>query len=773
MRPVRVKFPWLVLAAIYVWTPTSDLSAQERESSGFVLEEITVTARRRAESLQDTPIAISVLTANDLNVRQVQSADQLADITPNVTFDPVAFASGRNSAAQIYIRGIGQTDFTAVTDPGVGLYIDGVYFARSIGAVLDFLDVDQVQILRGPQGTLFGRNTIGGAILVNSRKPSDEMSGSIKVEIGSDSKLFATGYLDLPFSETLKSKFAVSRRVRDGYVTRVTDGEDFGDDDTWGARAAFLWTPTENFEAFVTADYTKERENGTPIVSGGVNDLQFFASIVNFVDFSCGAPFPFAPPTSTNGNPNCANETAFIGEFKNGGIFSTATELDMWGVGVTLTWDVSDLLTIESISAYRDIDSFAALDVDGTPHEIFATHNNFEHHQFSQELQFSGTALDDRLKWLIGLYYFEEEATDDDSVLLATGNIHSGGFIDNDSAALFGQATYDVTDRLSLTFGLRRTEDTKRFTPDQFVTGESLLGPFGVEPGSALTALGPQPIGTRLLTKAEFIRKFDDTSAIASIAYKWTDNILTYFSFSEGFKSGGFDQRFEAPVPSGEPSGFEPEFATSYELGFKTDLFENRLRLNAAFFHTDYEDLQIVIRETFNPITFNGGEVDINGFELEGVFVPNPNLMITAAVGYIDAEYVKLSDEVINNPTPILLDNKLVNTPEFSTSLGVAYTIVRREWGTVTPRFDWSFHGESYNDAVNSPQVKQDSYHMLNAAVIFESPDGHWEAMLAGRNLLDETYVVTGNSAFDTGASFTEVVYGRPAEWAFSVKYNF
>lgn len=760
--------------------------AVAQTESGFGLEEVVVTARKREENLQNTPISISAYTGNDLKTRQISSTSDLSDVTPNLTFDPVAPSSGLNNSSQIFIRGIGQVDFTLVTDPGVGLYIDDVYFSRSVGGILDFLEVDRIEVLRGPQGTLFGRNTIGGAIVVHSRRPGQELGGNLQVEVGSDDKIFVTGYADIPLGDTLKSNISFSRRARDGYVTRVFDGIDLGDDNTWAVRGALLFEPTSNFEAYLVADYQNENENGPPTVSGGTNDLGLFAALENVV--APGCPITSAVPASareTNGDPDCANETSFLGPFSSGATFPTKSEYEAWGVSLTMTLEAAEWLTIKSITGYRDANAFSSRDADGSRFNILQPIDFWDHDQFSQELQFSGDVLNNRLQWLVGLYYFEEQGNNPDLVDLPVGDLLSGGLVDNDSKAIFGQATYAVTDKLALTFGIRRTEDSKGHTPNTFpVSGFNpaipltALPPPCRVPGTYCSPTGAIPVGQRILPFQEFRRDFEDTSLMANLAYQWTDNLMTYATYSEGFKSGGFDQRIVAPpinaatgLPTNEPPSFDPETVKSYEIGLKAQLFDNLVRLNVAAFTTDYENQQLIIRETFNPVTFNGGSSSIDGFEVEAVIVPTPQLIVTGSVGYLDASYDTLSARVLSF-TPIRLTSKLVNTPEWSASVGVAYEIPLG-WGALTPRLDWSYHGQQYNDAINSVQLIQESYQLLNGAINFVTNDERWEMSLNFRNITDELYLVTGNSAFGTSGSYVEQVYGRPFEWGFSVKYNF
>ncbi len=800
MKFIRTAISLVVASAVF----STDLVLAQDGSSGFALEEVIVTARKREENLQSTPISISAFTANELAQRQIRSTDQLADVTPNLTFDSYAPSSGQNASSQIYIRGIGQSDFTAVTDPGVGLYVDGVYYARSYGGNMDFLDLDRIEILRGPQGTLFGRNTIGGAISLHTKRPHNEFAGSVEVEVGSDEMLYGTAHFNIPIAEGLYSNFSITQRNRDGYVERVqlaerqlsgvalaTDGVWLGDDDSFGARGAIVWEASDTLNFFITADYTNEDENGAPSTSLGLNEQQTFPYHVNTFEngVAFGGNCPFTPPPTlpegqrgTNNNFMCLNDTWYRNVFENEGTAEVASELTMWGISLEANWQTTDWLTIKSISAYRDIDAYSARDGDGTPYRVFHTQDPFVQDQFSQELQFSGNT--DRMKWLMGLYYFEEEADNPNPVQLpdvTVGAIVSGGQVDNDNFAIFGQITYDFTEQWSLTAGARYTDETKRFTPYSYADGFYVQGgpgspavryhacPTGQEPGCNGINGRLFLDGESMMPEGEYKVSFDDWTPMLNLAYQANDNLMVYTSWSEGFKSGGFDQRFIFGNPNG-PSSFEPETASTYEVGMKSSWLDNTLRLNVAAFYTDYEDMQIVVRQGFAPVTFNAGDAEIKGFELESTWVPTPSWIIQANVGYTDAKYVDLDASVAS--VGITKSSKLQQTPEWSGNLGVAYTHQFDGW-SIIPRVDWAYTDDVQNSPTNQPQLEQEAYSILNAAITLIKDDGAWEFMLAGRNLSDETILVAGNSAYTTGSGYLTGAFARGREWSFSAKYSF
>lgn len=746
------------------------------------LEEIFVTARKVVESLQETPIAVSAFSGAALEARQILSSDDLSKVTPGLTFDGVAPSSGSNSAGQIFIRGVGQTDFTGVTDPGVGVYVDGVYMARSIGSVLDFVDIESIEVLRGPQGTLFGRNTIGGAILINSARPSfDEFEGRVQATYGSYDQFFVTGHVNVPITDTLATRFSANRRSRDGYVTRVADLVDTGNDDTFGFRGSLLWEPSQDVSVYLVADYTNEDENGAPAVTLDVNEAAPFAFFPNIAEPTCPVMSP--GNTATNGNTNCANSASFLGPFTSGGTFDQVSELEAWGVSGEIVWDIGENISLKSITSYRTFDMFSSRDADNTPFLIFQTQDTFEQEQFSQELVASYTGFDDRLTWIAGLYYFNEDGTNENPVDLPVGSLLSGGDFKNTAIAAFTEATFDVTEKLALTFGIRYSEDDKEFTPLSIATGSglpALVGSF-LPPAYAAPGGIAIPIGTQFVDGSTAEATFDDVSIRAIASYQWTPEIQTYVSFSQGYKSGGFDQRYagtqEEPAlaEGGDDnnlnnpiSGFEPEELTTYEIGFKGDLFDSRMRLNIAAYFSEYKDIQLIVRETFNPITFNGGDAEIMGFEVETTILPADGWTIIGSLAYIDGEYTRIDGSVAG----ITLDNKLVNTSPWQTSLFVAYE-AETPWGTITPQMDWSYSGAQFNNAINTPQLRQDPFHLVNASLSWQSENERYKLTAAVQNLTDSEYLITGNSAFETAAAYVEGIFGRPRTYNITGEVRF
>ena len=713
--------------------------AHANDRNNALIEEVVVTARKRAENLQETPISISAFTAAGLEQRQIDNISQVASFTPNLIFDTSSALSGTKSSASIFIRGVGQTEFSLNTDAGVGLYLDGVYISRSVGAVLDIIDVERVEVLRGPQGTLFGRNTIGGAISLTSKKPTEELSGDIDVTIGRYDRLDVKAKVNIPITDKFFAAFSAASFKRDGYIDRPLLGDETGEDDSLAAQAIFRWLPTDDLEFNLNIDATRERETSC-----------------------CGelvATYPNSALAGINNAGRVSSDPLIFDDrqlpnskFDDNSTFDVPSDLDLWGVGLTGEWTINEHLSVKSITAYRDLDSVNGRDADHSPVLLAHTIDIFDHEQFSQEFQLQGSSYGDRVKWITGLYYFAEEGLNVNDVDFGSlVHLVSGGEVDNNSYAVFAQTTYDVTDKLSITAGVRWTKDTKRFKPDccQFIISSNSFAP-----------------GTPILPDGEQSETIKEVLPMINIAYQWTEGFMTYLSYSEGFKSGGFTQRVFPPrmhVPS-----FDPEFVEVYEAGFKWSGLDGRIRVNGAAFFTDYTDLQVTVFDGIAPVTQNAAAAEVEGFELELLAVPLDRLTVEVGIGYLDAEYTEVNPAA----TEIDLSKDLVNTPELSVNFGLQYNFDLKGKGTLTPRIDWFYKADYYNDALNSKALYQDSYDLVNASISFENLEGKWQIILSGKNLTNERYITTGFASEDF-QSVAEANFGRPKEWALSIKRKF
>src|SRR6186713_2324077 len=390
--------------------PTEAKPAATETESAETLEAITVTARRREESLQDTPVAITALSADALERQQIVSTTDLDKVAPNIQFHSYGTLTGNNSAAQVFIRGIGQTDATPAVDPGVGIYIDDVYMGRAVGGAMDFRDIANVQILRGPQGTLFGRNTIGGAVLLTSNEPGTDAGNSVRVGLGSNDLREAFGAFDVPLGGDFSARAALGFKQRDGYVTRVFDGKDLGDEDMRTGQLALRWKPSDAFTMTLRGDYTKRDENGSPFVFQSMNEG---ATFVGAASIAAGCPNildPLPPPVLVGplADPRCGNDAQALGKYKNGGTYPASSTLENSGLSLVAQWDVNDNLSFKSITADRSLKWTGTRDADNTPLLILHTNYDSKSDQFSEELQ--AVVTTSRVDGVVGLFYFDEDS---------------------------------------------------------------------------------------------------------------------------------------------------------------------------------------------------------------------------------------------------------------------------------------------------------------------------------------------------------------------------
>ena len=743
--------------------------AQEQEAQG--LEEIIVTARKVQEDLQKTPIAITALTGSALEDRQVFSTDVLDQVVPNLQFANNAPLAGNNSSSQVFIRGIGQTDPTSTVDPGVGLYVDDVYIGNAVGASMALRDVANVQVLRGPQGTLFGRNTIGGAVLISTTEPGDDFGGEVRVELGNDDLMDGVVALDIPFAEDFKTRLSLGVRKQDGYVTRP-DGTDLGDTDTFFGMFKAVWTPTDLVRATFIFDITSSDENGSPLVFAAMNEAATFPRVAS-LDAGCpgltdgAVPPPGLPDQPTVpmiADPRCANDLQAAGPYSNNGTLPLFSTLDNLGGSVNLAFELNDAITLKSITAYRKIDWTGARDADNTPLTILHTEYDVSGDQFSEELQL--TYETDPLVGVVGLYYFEQ--TSDDIATIALNPPPPGvqrdsdnNEVDNSSWAAFTQWTYKFAEKFALTVGGRYTEDEKGSYPDQFDYATPNIKQVPVQ---------------------WYRETFTSFTPSASFTVEWTDSAMTYLSYSERFKGGRWNSHFNAvltPAQQAALQKFDQEEAQTIELGAKFDLANNTMRLNLAVFSSDYTNMQLTYRGPapagVAPFITNAGETSIDGAEAEFTWAPTDDLLIDASVGYLDATIDTLSNIPLAVLPPGLVEgNILPFAPEWQTHLGIAYTAHAGSI-EIKPRVDASFQPTTYFDATNTPEIAQlDDVLTVNASVVIsKGDDSPWSVTLGVNNATDEEYPIAGNSSLTTGSGYAEIAYSRPQQWFASLKYEF
>jgi iron complex outermembrane receptor protein len=732
------------------------------------IQEIIVTARRVSESLQTTPSAVTAVTSAQLQQHSLDTISGLSQFTPSLQSN--AGTGGGNFNTQFYIRGVGQADYLPTSDPGVGVYVDGAYIARTTGNTFDLADVSQVEVLRGPQGTLFGKNTNGGAILVTTTPPSQEPSGTAEATVGSRDRLDLRLSVQGPLvPDVLAGELTVVSRTQDGYGPSLAGGTDLGSTDMKAIRAALYYTPNDRTSYYLTADYTRDRDHMNPIELLAVYNSSIIATYTKYVLAPLGESYTSKYVTNephTTWADNGQNE-------------SNLDDAGVTGVG---TWEASDALTLKSISAFRYQKVYQQLDDDGSPLSLINVDRGFTDYTVSQEFQASGSFFDKRLKYVGGLYYFYENSdipiVAEQFAGLYTAMLAAGAAnpIDDTYSSMIKQKTnsyagylnldYALTDKLGVSAGVRYGADQKSVTETA----------FHLEKGTSLFRLENDPTENLPPNYQIGSNLFDPSVNYAfGIHYQLLPNVYTYATYSTGFKSGGYDSR---PITNiSAPSGFGPETVDTYEVGAKLDFLDRHARLNLAAYDSNYDNMQVSVNAQIPnftvTVTRNAGDAVIRGVEAEGMILPLPGLQFDASGAYTDAYFTSLDKQV-----PFTLNDHLPETPTWQASVGGQYTWALSDYGSVTARMDYSYKSTVFLELPNTYTLnangsatangpldfptKQPGYGLLDARVTFTSLDHKWAVSVFGTNLTNVAYRTFGSSSGPTGLSIA--YYGDERE---------
>jgi iron complex outermembrane receptor protein len=759
-----------------VYTQPASRTAPQATSDGEAggagpapgLEEVVVTARKVRENLQDTPIAVTAFSGDALDDRQIIDTAKLTQVVPNLQFASNAPLAGNNSSSAVFIRGIGQTDPTSTVDPGVGLYIDDVYIGQAVGGTMELRDIDSMQVLRGPQGTLFGRNTIGGAILLSTKDPGEQFGGTVRGTFGGFDLRQGSLALDVPMGTTLRARFTAGIRKQDGYVLR-TDGTDLGDVNNYTLTGKFVVTPNDNITGKLLIDYTHANEHGSPLVFAAIDETRTFPRVAS-TDAGCPGMGPIwnsVPAVPMIADDRCANDLQGRGPFRNNGAAPLTSQLRNWGASLNFALEATDSITLKSISAYRSLKWKGNRDADNTPLTILHTLYDSVGSQWSQELQLIYQA--NSLTGVVGAYYFKQKSDDIATVELNTPapgiqRDSDNNKVDNKSWAAFTQWTWRFNDALGLTVGGRYTHDEKGSFPDQY----------------AFPAPN-QPIVYQV-PRQWFTDTFTSFTPSASINYRWAPEVMTYFSYSEGFKGGGWNSHFNSVLTQAQMDAlleFKQETARTYELGAKFDLLSNTLRVNAAVFTSDYKDMQLTYRGPAStngvaPFVTNAGKASIKGVELELTWAPTAAWRFEGSVGRLDAKIDRLDSKPELNVSGLLVGNALPYAPKWQGHLGLAYTGHAGGWA-ITPRADASYQSRTFFDAVNTPEIAQlGGRTVFNGQVVLKQEEAqHITLTLGVNNATNKTYAIAGNSSLTTGSGYAEIAYARPRVYFATLNYDF
>ena len=705
-----------VLLAGAAWSAASSMTmAQDAvpQNDQTAVDDIVVTARRREESLQDVPVAVTAVSGAQLEARGAADITELARSTPSLTLNA---ARGSNSTLISFIRGVGQQDPLWGFDPGVGLYIDDVYVARPQAAVLDLFDVERLEVLRGPQGTLYGRTTIGGAIkYVTRRIDAEEPEGSIRASYGSYNQRDVVASADLPLGEGLKVSAAVGRYLRDGFGTNLNTGNDHYNKDVTAFRGSAEWTPTDNLFFRLAGDLVNDNSNARH----GHRQV---------------APIP-ADVYDTNAGAGDRNR------------------VQTRGLSLTGEWTLNDMLTLKSITASREGSTRGNIDFDNLPQPILDIPARYDDEQFSQEFQVLVNA--GRLNGVAGVYYLDASASGafDTVVGLANLTTLTAGSVDTTSYAVFADFSYDLTDALSISVGGRYTHDEKEGT----VFRQQYLGIRSPSFGNNAAVLlgGPRTNYTRT-------REFEKFTPRVSVSYAFSPTLTAYGSWSQGFKSGGFDMRGDAVLYPATVNGYAPETVETFEIGLKGSLLDRRLSFATAIFDSSYEDQQITTQypagATVASVVDNVGSSSIRGWEFEGRLRATDSLSFNVALSYIDAQFDQFLAYIptgpLNTTCPTLVGcfvdvssaRDFQNTPEWQGSIGARYDWNMEGGAMISFLPSIAYRGDYQQFETPAPLLDQEAYWMVDASIVWTSASDRLTFGVHGKNLADESYKVGGYS---------------------------
>ncbi len=807
------------LSMLAMQVATSPARAQDStnvETESHGIADIVVTAQKRAENVQDVPVAITAITSQDLENRGVRAVADVTNFAPNVQLGSSAPIVSSSQILTGFIRGIGQNDVSASLEPGVGIYLDGVILARSIGANVDLLDIERIEVLKGPQGTLFGRNTIGGAVSIVTREPSREMEFRAEATGGSRNRVEIRATADLPINERIQSQFSFSKRLQDGYQKILTwpgdtgvtdeynlniprnDSDRRGNTDTWVVRGKLKFELSPDISLLVAGDYAEANEETAPITLLATNvdptvAAPTYAAVYNTcisappAVFEAGGTLAFLGPICDSrggGVPGAAGLPGLAGyNFTNtptrltfGDQFITndidetygnganSSRVETWSATATLTAQLGGGFAIKSITGYRGVNSLIASDFDGAPMMIGTTVASMRERQISQELQLTADLFDDQLHSVLGAYYFYEKNDNFESAYLSEGlgQFYGPYSNRNRSIAFYTHNGLKLTDRFSVTAGARYTRDSKTFEAGQSDLNLSLLKLGLFTAGQLPDSTDPTriyPLGTNKDTYTNFSMRL-------GTEYKLADDVLTYLSYAEGFKSGGYTTRLSIPTPGNVAPQFGPEKARTWEFGIKSRFFDRRAQLNVALFDTTYTDLQVTVVRGISPFIENAGSARIRGAEAELQLVPTDALRLSASVGYLDAKYTELDPSVSFG-----LDSAFVNTPEWSVSGSVDFDIFEAVGGTVTAHGDYAYKSNQARDAVNTPLLLSGTQNTINANLRWAQAGGRLQLTVGVLNLTDDRFITTGTQVDAVGA--TSVTYSKPREFYLSARVKF
>ena len=767
---MRIKTILLGLSLITI--PSFTFSAEEESS---IFDEVVVTARKREESAQSVPIPISALGGDQMEARNITEIADITKLTPNLNFA----AQGINSTVtNVFLRGIGQSNWSETQDPKIGIYIDGVYLSRPQGGMVDLIDVDRVEVLRGPQGTLFGRNTTAGLIHIITKDPTEALEGFANVGVGTEGHVVMRGVLNVPISDKLSARFAVMSKETDGFIENQITGEKQGNEDSQSLRASFKYTG-DAYNARFTFDHFESDEMAM------LSSCRFIAPANGALATCFPAVAYLAGPYDTL-KKNCEETSRYLGRDNNPNQNATS---DTDSFTLTQSLDIG-IGTLTMISNHREIENYNGTwgwgmgsgnsPTTSTTNLLDVINNRSENDIDSHEIRLSGDT--DNLSWTIGAYTFEEDnygiidvpvlrgftppspaawpffytvipgVLNVPETVMGTqmfGSRTQYNIVTNSNDAFFAEGTYVINDKTDITVGMRRTEDDRQFTRGQWLyAGNNAKGAFDIGnncPGNI------DPIS--MMAKSETCYQevdYSETTSRVILSHQNSENLMTYFSYSKGYSSGGFNQAIDMKA-------FLPEVSDNYEAGFKSTLRDGTVRLNGTYFSNTYENQQITVGRVIDgqPTAdiINAKEASIEGIELELLAQLSESWAMTMTFGFMDGKYNSFTvDDYSYDPTTFvttITQRDLSDTPfgysgdngkSHTFDMALIHTQALSSGANVVSQLGLTKRDNSWGTLRHTPGSDLPGYNLVDGRIAFSLPDGVTTITLWGTNLTDKEY---------------------------------
>ena len=730
----------------------ADATVEAGQDEIATLNSVTVTARRKVETIQEVPVAVSAFGEDQLADMQAKDIGGLQGAVPNMNI-----VQGRGSAnsVNVFIRGIGQPDALQTFDPGVGMYVDDVYYSRINGALFSLFDVAQVEVLRGPQGTLYGKNSTGGAIKITTKDPFDYSGGSVEATVGEFGRLEARFYAGGQLAGNLAGSIAGVTTRTDGYVEDPVTGERYNDDDTRALRGKLAFRNDSGFDATLSLDYTKQ----DAALTLGHPTAPLYAS-----DLVLGPVLLMPAPT---GEYDFETRTSF-GPDKG-------QEMTHKGVALNASWQLDEAWLLKSITSWRKLDTASYIDIDASEFELGDVFVGVHQKQWSQELQLQYDNGGD-LSAIFGAFHLDEkvpsyqEAYADDFIQFMGIPIDFLRTIEDDlrtsSSAVFGSVDWTFAPTWTLTAGVRHTRETKDYDRTTSAFFGAPLEAFSADPQAVIDGAH---------------RTWSATTPSLALKKAFSDNVTGYVSANRGFKSGGFNGRANSQVEADSPE-FDPEYVWTYEAGLKMQSVDRRFSANFAAFHSSYTDFQARVSEivdpdapipSFNFPVLNAASMKIDGFEFEGMARLGERTTAVAQLGWMDARYDEFVDPRTQlDPSLADLHAHVPFSPDFTGRVALQHAIDLGGNGMLTFGGDAAYRSETWLSVDNREGLRQGAYTLFGVYGVWDSPQYAWQVRAGVRNLGDETYKTEGQE-FSSVGNIQTVYYGMPRNAYLSVRYNF